>query len=390
MLNIALFGPPGAGKGTQSEFIIDKYKLAYISTGEILRSEIKSGSDLGMQAKAVIESGGLVSDEIIVQIIEKFILEHKDSPGFLFDGFPRTYIQAYILEGLLMKLHTGLLALINIDIDDEEAIKRLLKRGESSNIADDNLEVIKKRLEQYHQKSIPVIDFYKEKGNLVNLNGKGAIPDIQSKISKCIETALSQQWLNIVLFGAPGSGRATYGKQLAKEYNLEYVSTGDMLQEEIRNKTDYGKEIQKYMNEGSHVPDEIVVRLLEKKISNKPKTKGFLFKGFPRTIIQAYILDGLLRKHNTSISAVINFDVPSLELIDRLEERGKTQQAMPYDKSIEAIVHRLREHEKKTVQVLEFYKKQNRVIDIDGTLSQEATYLNLQSIIDEKLTQIRD
>jgi adenylate kinase len=390
MLNIALFGPPGAGKGTQSTFIIEKYDLAYISTGEILRSEIQSESELGLQAKAVIENGELVSDEIIVQIIEKFILEHKDSNGFLFDGFPRTYIQAYILEGLLMKLHTGLLALINIDIDDEEAKKRLLKRGIDSNRADDNLEVIEKRLLAYHKKTVPVIDFYKEKGNLVNLNGKGPIPEIQERISKCIETSLSQQWLNIVLFGAPGSGRATYGRKLAKAYNLEYVSTGDMLQEEIKQKTEYGKEIQSYMNAGSHVPDEIVVRLLEKKISGKPKTKGFLFKGFPRTIIQAYILDGLLRKHNTHITTVINFDVPSLELIGRLEERGKTPQAMPYDKSIEAIVHRLREHEKKTVQVLDFYKKHNRVMNIDGTLSQEATYQNLQNIIDEKLKQIRD
>jgi adenylate kinase len=390
MLNIALFGPPGAGKGTQSTFLIEKYGLAYISTGEILRQEINSNSELGLQAKDVIVNGGLVSDEIIVQIIEKFILDHKSSNGFLFDGFPRTYLQAYILEGLLMKLHTSLASLINIDITDQEATKRLIKRGESSNRSDDNLEVITNRLQAYHEKTLPVLEFYREKGNLVNIDGMGSIPQIQDRISKSIVNTLSQQWLNVVLFGAPGSGRATYGRQLAKDYKLDYISTGELLNDEVKRKGEMSNEIKAYMNKGSHVPDEIVVRLLEKRISEQPKTQGFVFKGFPRTIVQAYILDGLLRKHHTSISTVINFEVPALELIGRLEERGKTADAMPYDKSIESIVHRLREHEKKTLNVLNFYKKQHPVVDVDCTTSKEETYLKLKHILDQQLTQIRD
>jgi len=390
MLNIALFGAPGAGKGTQSTYLIKKYDLSYISTGEILRNELKSGSQLGLEAKSIIESGGLVSDEIIVQIIEKFILEHKDSKGFLFDGFPRTYIQAYILEGLLMKLHSSLFALLNIDISDNEATKRLLLRGKDSGRADDNIEVIEQRLLAYHEKTVPVLEFYQEKGNLVDIDGIGSIKEIEDRISKSIETSLSKQWINIVLYGAPGSGRATYGKKIAKEFNLEYISTGDILQEEISKKGEFSSEIQEYMNEGSHVPDEIVVRLLEKRIAEKPKAKGFIFKGFPRTMIQAYILDGLLRKHHTSISTVINFDVPALDLIERLEKRGQTQNAMPYDKNIESIVHRLREHDKKTTQVLDFYKKQNRVTDIDGTKSKDETYNNLKTVIEQELKKNRD
>jgi len=390
MLNIALFGAPGAGKGTQSAYLIEKYGLSYISTGEILRKELKSESKLGLEAKSIIESGGLVSDEIIVQIIEKFILEHKNSKGFLFDGFPRTYIQAYILEGLLIKLHSSLFALLNINISDEEATKRLLLRGKDSGRADDNIEVIQHRLKAYHEKTVPVLDFYKEKGNLVDIDGMGSISEIQERISKSLEASLSKQWMNIVLYGAPGSGRTTYGKKLANDFNLEYISTGDILQHEIKISGEYSQEIQKYMTNGSHVPDEIVVRLLEKRIAEKPKAKGFIFKGFPRTLIQAYILDGLLRKHHTSISTVINFDVPSLELIGRLEERGKTKNAMPYDKSIESIVLRLREHEKKTTQVLEYYKKQDRVIDIDGTQDKTSTYKNLSQIIDQELKKNRD
>ena len=390
MLNIALFGPPGAGKGTQSEYLIKKYNLAYISTGEILRNELKSGSELGVKARTVIEKGELVSDEIIVQIIEKFIIEHKDAKGFLFDGFPRTYLQAYILEGLLIKLHSSLFALLNININDKEATNRLILRGKNSGRADDNKDVIKNRLIAYHEKTVPVLEFYKEKGNLVNIDGMGSIPEIQKRISNSIEKALSKQWMNIVLYGAPGSGRATYGKKLAKEFNLEYISTGDILQEEIKLNGDYSSEIKKFMNLGSHVPDEIVVRLIEKKIAEKPKTKGFLFKGFPRTMIQAYILDGLLRKHHTSISTVINFDVPTLDLIGRLEERGKTKNAMPYDKNIESIVNRLREHDQKTTLVLDYYKKQDRVIDIKGTKSKEETYRDLTHIIEQELKKNRE
>lgn len=390
MLNIALFGPPGAGKGTQSEYLIKKYNLAYISTGEILRNEIKSKSSLGIEAQSIIESGALVNDEFIVGIIEKFILENQDSNGFLFDGFPRTYIQAYILEGLLMKLHTSLLLLINIEISDDEAVKRLVLRGRESKRSDDNLAVVKNRLIQYHDKTVPVLEFYRQKGNLLNVDGIGAIPEIQNRISQAIESELRKQMLNIVLFGAPGSGRATFGKRLAKEYNLEYISTGTILQDEIGKNSYYGKEIQKFMNEGKYVPDEIVVRLLEAKIVGKRNSQGFVFKGFPRTIIQTYILDGLLRKHNTSITNVINFDVPTLDLIERLEKRGKTKNAMAYDKSLEAIVNRLREHERKTLGVLSFYEKQNRVMNIDGTQDKEIAYENLKAIVEASLKQIRD
>ena len=111
MVNIALFGPPGAGKGTQSEFLIEKYKLFYISTGDLLRKELAERTPLGLEAQSIIASGGLVSDEIIVQIMEKTIARNSQVNGFLFDGFPRTYIQAYILEGLMIKLNTSLTCL---------------------------------------------------------------------------------------------------------------------------------------------------------------------------------------------------------------------------------------------------------------------------------------
>ena len=367
MLNIALFGPPGAGKGTQSEFLVHKYNLFYISTGDLLRKELAAGTKLGMQAKNIIEQGGLVSDEIIVQIIEKTIKTNSDANGFLFDGFPRTYIQAYILEGLMIKLNSSLDALISIEVSEEESIKRLLNRAKTSGRSDDNETVIRNRLKEYHEKTLPVLNFYKEKGNYVAVNGMQTIPKVTETIDKIINGLLSKKLLNIVMFGHPGSGRGSLGKALAEKYKLEFVATGEMLEKEIKKGSETGKKIQKLYESGQLVPDEIVIPLIEKKIQNSKNVRGFIFKGFPRTLVQSYILDGLLKKYDSYIAKIFEIKVDTLELIRRLDKRSKTDAAMPYDSSTEKIVKRLQEHEDKTVPVIEKYKETHDVTVIDGT-----------------------
>jgi adenylate kinase len=366
MLNIALFGPPGAGKGTQSEFLIKEYNLFYISTGDLLRKEIKEQTRLGKDAQSIIASGGLVSDEIIVQIIEKTITENPDANGFLFDGFPRTYIQAYILEGLMIKLNTSLNCLFSLEVPEEESVRRLLERGKSSGRADDNEKVIRNRLREYNDKTLPVLNFYKDKGLYYEVDGIKAIEKVRDEINKTIKDELSKRLLNIVLFGYPGSGRGSQGKAIAKKYGLEYVATGPMLGEEIEKKTEIGKYIKALYENGQLVPDEIVVQLIEKKLEHSKSVKGFIFKGFPRTLVQSYILDGLLKKHGTALSQIIEIEVPTLELIRRLDERSKTDDCMPYDNSTAKIVQRLQEHETKTVPVIEKYNELHGVEKING------------------------
>jgi len=188
MLNIVLFGPPGAGKGTQAEFITKKYNLGHISTGDILRNEIKNGSALGLKAKSIMESGGLVGDDIIVQILEKYISENSTKfNGFLFDGFPRNLVQCYILEGMLSKLNTKLSALISLNVPQEESVRRLLERAKIQGRADDTQEVIENRLKEYENKTIPVIDFYNQIGKARNIKGTGSIEDIAALITAEIE-----------------------------------------------------------------------------------------------------------------------------------------------------------------------------------------------------------
>jgi adenylate kinase len=389
MLNIALFGPPGAGKGTQSEFLISKYNLFYISTGDLLRKEIAEKSRLGMEAQSSIASGGLVSDEIIVQIIEKTITDNPDSNGFLFDGFPRTYIQAYILEGLMLKLNTSLNCLISLSVPEEESVARLLNRGKTSGRSDDNEKVIRNRLREYNEKTLPVLQFYKDKGIYVEVNGFDKIENVTSSITKIISHELSKSLFNIVLFGYPGSGRGSQGKALAKAFGLEYVATGAMLEQEIAANSVTGKKITELYENGQLVPDEIVVQLIEKKLASSKGVKGFIFKGYPRTLVQSYILDGMLKKYGSSISKIIEIEVPTLELISRLEERSKTASCMPYDNRTAKIVKRLQEHETKTVPVIEKYNQLHGVIKIDGQGTFDEVFARISAAIENGFKHMR-
>ena len=389
MLNIALFGPPGAGKGTQSEFLIQEYNLYHVSTGDLLRREIANKTRLGLEAQSIIAAGGLVSDEIIVQIIEKTITDNPNCNGFLFDGFPRTYIQSYILEGLMLKLNTSLNCLISLELSEEESVKRLLNRGKISGRSDDNETVICNRLKEYKEKTLPVLQFYKDKGIYHEVDGARSIEAVTDSIREIINAELRKQLFNVVLFGYPGSGRGSQGKALARQYGLENVDTGAMHEHEITQKTELGLKIAAQVEKGELVPDEIVVQLIEKRLRESKTAKGFIFKGYPRTLVQSYILDGLLRKHGSSVSCVIDIETPMLELINRLDERRQTDRCKPYDRSAAQIVKRLKEHEVKTVPVIEKYEQQHGVIKIDGMGSMDEVYARICSAMDEKARHMR-
>ncbi len=389
MLNVALFGPPGAGKGTQSEFLTKKYNLFYISTGDLLRKEMANHTRLGREAQSIIAAGGLVSDEIIVQIIEKTITENSGCDGFLFDGFPRTYVQAYILEGLMLNLHTSLNCLISLAVPEEESVRRLLKRGATSGRSDDNETVIRNRLREYTQKTLPVLQFYRDRGVYVEVDGTAPIAEVEQKITEIIRNELSKTLFNVVVFGYPGSGRGSQGKALAKKFDLEFVATGPMLDREIKAGTEIGRRIQALYDDGQLVPDEIVVQLIEKRLAEARDVKGFIFKGYPRTLVQSYILDGLLKKHGSTISQVIEIEVPTLELIRRLDARSHTDGCMPYDTSTAKIVKRLQEHETKTVPVIEKYEQLHGLIKIDGMGTFDEVFARASAALEGGLRRTR-
>ena len=189
MLNIIICGAPGCGKGTQSDLIVEKYGLKHLSTGDLLRSEIAEKSELGKEAESYISKGNLVPDQMIFDILSKAIAEQtKNSNGIILDGFPRNVAQAEALEELMTKLKKEITVLLDMNVDNQELITRLLKRGETSGRCDDNMETIKKRLEVYQTKTAPVSDYYKNKNKYAAINGMGTIDEIFSRISGVIDS----------------------------------------------------------------------------------------------------------------------------------------------------------------------------------------------------------
>lgn len=389
MLNIAIFGPPGAGKGTQAKKLARQYKLTYISTGDILREEIKNDTHLGRDAKAIIDRGGLVSDEIVVQIIEERIQMHPESQGILFDGFPRTYAQAYILEGLLLKMNTKLSCMLSLEVPKDELMRRMLKRAGVEKRTDDRKEIILNRFKEYEEKTIPVMDFFKEQGKYYAVDGTGNIDTVFKRLLKAVEKALSKDWMNIVLFGPPGAGKGTQAIKLAENFNLTYISTGKIIRDEIKNNTEIGKRAKRYLEYGDIVPDDIAIRLIENKIKRFPNTRGYIFKGFPSNLVQAYILDGLLKRLDSEVSVVLNINTPTLHCIKRLYARAKTDNARSYDKNTEVIIHRLEVFKNKTLPVANYYRKQNKLQTFNGDTGEDVLFNHLSEIISKAFKNIR-
>ncbi|TDB66001.1 adenylate kinase [Arundinibacter roseus] len=188
MLNLVLFGPPGAGKGTQSEKIIEKYKLVHLSTGDLLRSQIQAGTELGLKAKTLMDQGILVPDEVVIGMIDTKLSENKEAAGFIFDGFPRTVKQAEALDQLLASYEESITVMVALNVPDEELKKRLLNRGQTSGRPDDqDEEKIKTRIHEYNSKTAPVAEYYRQQDKFVPIEGVGAIEEIFDGICGAIE-----------------------------------------------------------------------------------------------------------------------------------------------------------------------------------------------------------
>jgi len=188
MFNLILFGPPGSGKGTQSEKLIVKYGLKHLSTGDLLRSEINRQTALGMEAKSFMDKGQLVPDEVVIGMISSALDENLDATGFLFDGFPRTSAQAKALDNLLELKASSIAVMLALDVSEEELVSRLVKRGETSGRSDDtNDQVIRARITEYHNKTAAVADYYQGFDKVVMIKGEGSVEEIFTSLCKEID-----------------------------------------------------------------------------------------------------------------------------------------------------------------------------------------------------------
>ena len=190
MLNIVIFGAPGSGKGTQSERIVAKYGINHISTGDVLRAQIKAGTELGKTAKGYIDQGQLLPDELIIDILASTLDSFEESKGVIFDGFPRTIAQAEALKKMLAERGQEVSIMLDLDVPEDELMTRLIKRGQESGRADDNEETIKKRLVVYHSQTAPLIDWYKNDGKYQYIQGLGTMEGIFADIATAIDNIL--------------------------------------------------------------------------------------------------------------------------------------------------------------------------------------------------------
>ena len=189
MLNLILFGPPGSGKGTQAERLEEAYNLVHISTGELFRSEMEEGTELGIQANDFMCRGELVPDEVTIGMLRNKMMAHRDAEGFIFDGFPRTTPQAEALDQLLGMMDQQIDALIMLDVPEDEIVKRILLRGKDSNRPDDSdPEVIRKRFQVYQSKTAPIFSYYDEKNKAHKIEGLGTIDDIFHHLCDTIDS----------------------------------------------------------------------------------------------------------------------------------------------------------------------------------------------------------
>ncbi|HRN72719.1 MAG TPA: adenylate kinase [Ginsengibacter sp.] len=188
MFNFILFGPPGSGKGTQSEKLIAKYHLKHLSTGDLLRSEIAKKTPLGLEAKKLMDKGSLVPDSVVIGMISDMLDANKGAAGFLFDGFPRTKVQSEELDKLLHARNSEINVVLALDVSESELVKRLLKRGETSGRSDDvNESVIRARIAEYHKKTSAVLEHYDKFDKVIHVKGEGSIEQIFERLCDSLD-----------------------------------------------------------------------------------------------------------------------------------------------------------------------------------------------------------
>jgi adenylate kinase len=193
MLNLVIFGPPGSGKGTQSARLVEKYKLIHLSTGDLLREEMQKDTALGKEVKKYINNGLLVPDEIVMKELYQVAIQHGNSPGLIFDGFPRTIHQAEMLDCQLEKRFVPISLVISVEVEEKELFRRMMGRAEDSGRSDDTEDVIWRRIEVYKSQTLPLISYYDKQGKIVSVNGMAPVDEVFEKISVSIDSFLKKQ-----------------------------------------------------------------------------------------------------------------------------------------------------------------------------------------------------
>eukprot|EP00877_Chromochloris_zofingiensis_P005325 jgi/Chrzof1/14794/Cz09g16130.t1 len=389
---IFVLGGPGSGKGTQCERIVAKYGYKHLSAGDLLRDEVKSGSDLGIQCEQIMKEGKLVPMEVIIGLLKKAMI-NSGAKEFLIDGFPRALDQADAFERMVKPCEMVLF----FDCPEDEMERRLLKRGETSGRSDDNAETIKKRFHTFIDQSMPVIEHYEHQGKAHRISAVPAPEEVFNTVQQILEGKSSPQEANggeelvvpevegqlspdasiIFVLGGPGSGKGTQCERIVAKYGYKHLSAGDLLRDEVKSGSDLGKQCEQIMKEGKLVPMEVIIGLLKKAMVNSG-AKEFLIDGFPRALDQADAFERMVKP----CEMVLFFDCPEDEMERRLFKRGETSGRT--DDNAETIKKRFHTFINQSMPVIEHYEHQGKAHRISAVPPPEEVFKTVQNILEGK------
>jgi adenylate kinase len=349
MINFALLGPTCSGKTTCANRLVQLFPLRHLSTGQVLRENRVQQTALGILTRQYVEQGELVPDEIMNAMIEEAVRKTPPEQGLLCDGFPSTLYQARYLEELFRATNRRLDAVVLMEIPEPVVFARAAKRVPHR--SDDRPEILRNRLHVFRRTTGPVIDFYRKSKRLCCLDATGSIPEVAEAAQRLIERIQSAQFegtltqaenqmvdhflsgsmpaevtgappsLDIVLIGAPGSGKGTQASFLAEQLNIPHIAVGELFRENLNQDSILGKIARTYIDRGELVPDDITEAMVRERLSRSDTSQGYILDGFPRTLPQAQALAEIMSDLQRKLDCVLYLAVPDELIVNRISGR---------------------------------------------------------------------
>ncbi|XP_048773176.2 adenylate kinase isoenzyme 5-like [Ostrea edulis] len=379
---VFVVGGPGSGKGTQCEKIVQKYGFTHLSTGDLLRAEVKSGSPRGKNLVDIMEKGELVPMETVLELLrENIAAKASASKGFLIDGYPREMDQGIKFEEQI----TTPKCVLYFDVSDDTMTKRLLGRAQTSGRVDDNEETIKQRLKTFHDITTPVINHYSERNMVQKVPAEASADEVFLQVEKIFDSmsldkagkdSVMKDAKVLFVVGGPGSGKGTQCVKIVEKFGFCHLSSGDLLRDEVASGSERGTKLKDVMAKGELVSMDDVLQLMCDAMKKKiPETKCFLIDGYPRDLEQGTKFE----KEIVACVGVLYFDVSDETMTKRLLKRGETSGRV--DDNEETIKKRLVTFHNQTKPVIDYYSQQDKVCRVHAEGSEDDIFAEVEKYV---------
>ncbi|EGR29037.1 hypothetical protein IMG5_164490 [Ichthyophthirius multifiliis] len=380
---IFILGGPGCGKGTQCEKIVQNYNFVHLSAGDLLREEMETGSKNAKLIDSYIKEGKIVPKEIIVNLIKQAMEKHGwEKNKYLIDGYPRSQDNVDGWNAIMGDI-VDFKFILFFDCSEETMAKRVMKRAQGSGRSDDNIESLKKRFKTYQESTKPIVDMYKKLNKIIIANAEGSPDQVYSQIKPVFEREFGSIKKPQIVFvlGGPGCGKGTQCEKIVQNYNFVHLSAGDLLREEMETGSKNAKLIDSYIKEGKIVPKEIIVNLIKQAMEKHGWEKNkYLIDGYPRSQDN---VDGwnAIMGDIVDFKFILFFDCSEETMAKRVMKRA--QGSGRSDDNIESLKKRFKTYQESTKPIIEFYRKQNKVIMVDAECPPDQVFKYIQPIFEQ-------